>query len=71
MIVWKELPKLVVHMTVEEKWDMLDTKLANLLSLSIESMYNIPNIITPEMEYCVCVVLPSEEPVRYEYLCLK
>lgn len=63
MIVWKELPKLVVRMTVADKWAVFETKLANILSLTVESMYNIPSIMTPEMEYSVCTLLPSTSSV--------
>lgn len=63
MIAWKEIPKVVIRVKVEETWDMLNTKLSNLVSLTIESMYNIPNIMTPEMEYCVCTLLPSVNSV--------
>lgn len=63
MIIWKELPKLVIRITVDKKWQMLNTKLTNLLSFTVESMYNIPNIMTPEMEYCVCAILPTTESV--------
>lgn len=71
MIVWKELPKLVVRVAVEEKWEMLSAKLTNLLSLTVESMYNIPTVMSPEMEYCVCTLLPSVESVSGFFLSVK
>lgn len=66
MIVWKELPKLAVRVTVAEKWNMLESKLTNILSFTIESMYNIPNIMTPEMDYSVCTLFPSTTAVSHQ-----
>lgn len=70
MIVWRELPKLVISVTVQPKWDLLEPKMTNLLSLTVESMYNIPQIMVPEMEYCICVTLPSQDSVIYMKNCL-
>lgn len=63
MIASKELPRVIVRLVLENRWTLLDTKQANILSFTVESMYNIPSLMVPEMEYNVCTVLPSFLPV--------
>lgn len=64
MIVLKDLPKLAVRVTVPEKWTFLQSKWSNILSFTVESMYNIPDLMNPEMDYSACTLFPMIKAVR-------
>lgn len=63
MVPGKLLPRIIVHVELDNRWTLMDNKSVNILNFSVESMYNIPNTMTPEMEYSTCSFLPCVNSV--------
>lgn len=64
----KKLPRLIVDASIDGGWPFVDNKFTNIVNFTVESMYNIPNIMSNEMDYDVCTFLPSVEPVMQNCL---
>nr|CAI5868638.1 unnamed protein product [Callosobruchus analis] len=59
MIPYKNHPKIAVTVSVDKELYFKDS---NILSLTVESIYNIPELMAPNQSYVVCTMIPMEGP---------
>lgn len=63
MIPSKCLPKLVVTLSIDNPLQVLEHPLSNIVTFTVESAYNIPDAMKPEMDYKACTQLPIHNMV--------
>nr|CAH7767215.1 unnamed protein product [Callosobruchus chinensis] len=57
MIPYKNHPKITVTVSIDKE---LYFKGSNILSLTVESIYNIPELMGPGQSYIICAMIPME-----------
>ncbi|VEN60649.1 unnamed protein product [Callosobruchus maculatus] len=57
MIPYKNHPKITVTVSIDQELYFKDS---NILSLTVESIYNIPELMTPNQSYVICAMIPME-----------
>lgn len=60
-----DTPLLQVRAVVEER--LCNTRNTNILNVTVESLYNIPNIMSPEMTYKIATCLPNPSGVNMHF----
>lgn len=60
----RNTPYIQVRITADEP--LVDIDNSNILSLTVESLYNLPNLMVEDMVYNVAVHIPISEDVIYD-----
>ncbi|CAH1975158.1 unnamed protein product [Acanthoscelides obtectus] len=61
MIPYKNHPKIIVTVSIDQE---LHFKNSNILSLTVESIYNLPELMSANQSYIVCAMIPMDGPQK-------
>ncbi|XP_023311235.1 cilia- and flagella-associated protein 70-like, partial [Anoplophora glabripennis] len=62
MITYKIRPKITVTVSIDKEICFPHT---TILNFTVESLFNIPSVMKPDMDYKICAMLPMENSVQF------